>query len=76
MVPHFPTLGSGGVPPMPPTILMTALKKLFLFVMVGNTYYEIIYWFEEKIGIGYTHIGPTLITSEMSNEIFKCDWFL
>jgi hypothetical protein len=24
MVPHFPALGSGGVPPVPPTILMSA----------------------------------------------------
>ena len=24
MVPHFPALGSGGMPPVPPTILMSA----------------------------------------------------
>ena len=24
MVPHFPATGSGGVPPLPPTILMSA----------------------------------------------------
>jgi hypothetical protein len=23
MVPHYPAIGSGGVPPMPPTILMS-----------------------------------------------------
>jgi hypothetical protein len=26
MVPHFPAIGSGGVPPVPPTIIMSALK--------------------------------------------------
>jgi hypothetical protein len=25
MVPHFPAIGSGGMPPVPPTILMSAL---------------------------------------------------
>ena len=25
MVPHFPALGSGGMPPVPPTILMSAM---------------------------------------------------
>jgi hypothetical protein len=26
MVPHFPALGSGGMPPVPPTILMSESK--------------------------------------------------
>ena len=28
MVPHFPAIGSGGMPPVPPTILMSALPLL------------------------------------------------
>ena len=27
MVPHIPALGSGGVPPVPPTILMSEMGK-------------------------------------------------
>ena len=26
MVPHFPAIGSGGVPPVPPTILMSGMQ--------------------------------------------------
>ena len=29
MAPHFPALGSGGMPPVPQTILMSAWKKVF-----------------------------------------------
>jgi hypothetical protein len=30
MVPHFPGIGSGGVPPVPPTILMSEWEKASL----------------------------------------------
>ena len=28
MVPHFPAIGSGGVPPVPPTILMSEFSRI------------------------------------------------
>ena len=28
MVPHFPAIGSGGMPPVHPTILMSALNQI------------------------------------------------
>ena len=39
MVPHFPGTGSGGVPPLPPTILMSAgmpLKDGRIFLQKGG----------------------------------------
>ena len=33
LVPHFPPLGSGGVPPVPPTILMSASRYLSLVLL-------------------------------------------
>ena len=29
MVPHFPAIGSGGMPPLPPTILLSDLIDFF-----------------------------------------------
>ena len=31
MIPDFPAIGSGGVPPVPPTILMSALVVILYF---------------------------------------------
>ena len=31
VVPHFPALGSGGVPPVPPTILMSVRACILYF---------------------------------------------
>jgi hypothetical protein len=38
MVPHFPVIGSGGMPPVHPTILMSArMNKSCCFVLQYNT---------------------------------------
>jgi hypothetical protein len=37
MVPHFPAIGSGGVPPVPPTILMSAALLGILYTCAVHT---------------------------------------
>ena len=32
MIPHFPAIGSGGMPPVPPTILMSANLVLVILL--------------------------------------------
>ena len=42
MVPHFPGIGSGGMPPVPPTIIMSGLQLSYFSTpkMLGSSIHD------------------------------------
>ena len=68
IVPHFPALGSGGVPPVPPIILMSGYYYLCFMSTLG-WYSEFVLPFSTQHFLLYTfRIDPGLIDTRILRE--------
>jgi hypothetical protein len=74
MVPQFFAIGSGGVPPMPPTILMSEYTMHFVEFQTSSFYYSISLYFKRlvsttTVSFPFKHRTSTVVKLEFKGPM-------